>query len=140
MESNGIVQVDTLDILVVDDIFDAGLSSNEEGILGRTLPTPVFREFLPQERLESANDNIYVDINKWTTDLSEMPTVTLKGIHKYFITDLDEDERPRGAGKHKISGYQLFKYGYVKVKKKSNWPTAVEGDPKAPFSLASTSW
>ena len=23
---------------------------------------------------------------------------------------------------------------------KSNWPTAVEGDPKAPFSLASTSW
>ena len=24
--------------------------------------------------------------------------------------------------------------------KKSNFPTAVEGDPKAPFSLASTSW
>ena len=107
MESSGIVQVDTLDILVVDDIFHAGLSSNEEGILGRTLPTPMFRELLPQERLESANDNIYVDINKW-------PTVTLKGIHKYFITGLDEDERPRGAEKHKISGYHLFKDGYVK--------------------------
>ena len=25
-------------------------------------------------------------------------------------------------------------------KKKSNFPTAVEGDTKAPFSLASTSW
>ena len=23
---------------------------------------------------------------------------------------------------------------------KSNWPTAVEGNPKAPFSVASTSW
>ena len=80
----------------------------------------MFREHLPQERLESANDNIYVDINKWTTDLSEMPTVTLKGIHKYFITDLDEDERPRGAEKHNISGYQLFKDGYVmKVKVKA---------------------
>ena len=47
MGSSGIVQVDTLDILVVDNIFDAGLSSNEEGILGRTLPTPVFQELLP---------------------------------------------------------------------------------------------
>ena len=26
------------------------------------------------------------------------------------------------------------------IKKISNFPTAVEGDPKAPFSLASTSW
>ena len=47
MESSSIVQVDTLDILVVNDVFDAGLSSNEEGILGKTLPTPVFRELLP---------------------------------------------------------------------------------------------
>ena len=43
-----------------------------------------------------------------------MPTVTLKGIHKYFITDLDENERRRGAEKHKIPEYQLFKDGYVK--------------------------
>ena len=35
-------------------------------------------------------------------------------IHKYFVSDKEEDRLDRGATKHKIAGNKPFKEGYVK--------------------------
>ena len=47
MESSGIVQVDTLDILVVDDIFDAGLVQMKKAFWGEPYRLLCFENFYP---------------------------------------------------------------------------------------------
>ena len=65
---------------------------------------PSQREISVDERTLTPDDNLDNNIQEWTTDISEMPFITMEGIQKYFGTDLDQNEKPRGAYKHKISG------------------------------------
>ena len=72
------------------------------------------REIQVSEFSKDEKENLHKDISTWTTELRHLPTISHKQIHKYFVSYKDEDRLERGATKHKIAGYQLFKEGYVK--------------------------
>ena len=67
-----------------------------------------------------ANSSVYLQMNahknitEWTTDLTDMPDLSFQKIHDYFVNVISNDGQKREAMKHKTSGYQLFKDGYVK--------------------------
>lgn len=58
--------------------------------------------------------NAHKNITEWTTDLTDMPDLSFQKIHDYFVNAISNDGQKREAMKHKTSGYQLFKDGYVK--------------------------
>ena len=49
-----------------------------------------------------------------STSLEHLPPLTRETIHSYTVLGDNFDSKERGDVKHKISGYQLFKDGYVK--------------------------
>eukprot|EP00794_Sanderia_malayensis_P012567 gene12567-13854_t len=83
----------------------------------------VFRELQPSELNEDEDETFHKRIHTWTTELIALPKITNEKIHEYLVLDKvkSEDNLNRGAVKHKIAGYQLFKEQYVKgVKCKPN--------------------
>ena len=83
-------------------------------------PRPVFREISNSELSKTVEENIALLINDWTSDLTDLPAISHERIHKYLVLGKSFDNQPRGAGNHKILGYQLFKESYVqKIRIKS---------------------
>ena len=87
MESSGIVQVDTLDILVVDDIFDAGLVQMKKAFWGEPYRLLCFENFYPRRDWKA--QMIIFTLMLTNGQRTEMLTVILKGILK-LIMDLAE--------------------------------------------------
>ena len=78
-------------------------------------PRPVFRELTDEELLEDNEERINSGITSWSRDISLLPPISHKLLNEYMIDGtIDIDKRARGADKHKVIGYQLFKEGYVK--------------------------
>ena len=76
---------------------------------------PVFREISSQFNQIDAEEVVQEQISSWSRCLSLLPNISQEKIHKYFIIDdSSTDFGARGASKHKISGYQLFKENFVK--------------------------
>ena len=76
---------------------------------------PVFREISSQFNQIDAEEVVQEQISSWSRFLSFLPNISQKEIHKYLIIDdSSTDFEARGASKHKISGYQLFKENFVK--------------------------
>ena len=101
-----------LNIELEVEIFDIISGMNDADIRNNTnFPTHIFREISGDERTLNLDNNI----QEWPTDISEMPFITLEGIQKYFVTDLDQDEKPRGAYKHKISGKLKCSWLYLNL-------------------------
>ena len=54
-------------------------------------------------------------MTRWTKDLTLLPSISQKLLKDYLLDGtISIDNRSRGAMKHKILGYQLFKEHYVK--------------------------
>ena len=77
-------------------------------------PRPVFREISNLESSHAIEENAHEKITLWASDLTELPSITQESIHKYMVVGNSFDDTPKGAIKHKIMGYQLFKENYVK--------------------------
>ena len=76
---------------------------------------PVFREISVQEYEQNEEQTIKETITSWPTDISLLPSICHSKIKNYMIDGtISLDNRSRGAYKHKIQGYQLFKESYVK--------------------------
>ena len=85
-------------------------------------PRPVFREITDEELLRDEEEAINSGIKVLLRDISLLPAVSHKLMKDYLIDGtIDLDKRSRGADKHKVMGYQLFKENYVKkVRVKAN--------------------
>ena len=78
-------------------------------------PRPVFREITNEEFLNDDEEVINSAITSWSRDLSLLPPISHKRMKDYLIDGtINIDKRSRGADKHKVMGYQLFKENYVK--------------------------
>ena len=94
------------------------LLSNSDTDLGpsffqssRVGPRPVFRE-ITNEELEVDEEGT---LSPWTRDLSLLPPVSHDLLYSYLVEGtISVDNRRRGAIKHKILGYQLYKENFVK--------------------------
>jgi len=76
--------------------------------------TLVVREIPDEEFNEDEEDFIFKKVLTWTTDLTNLPPITHSHIYEYMIeATISVDNKSRGATKHKILGYQLFKEHYV---------------------------
>ena len=100
-----------------------------ENVLGNSLfedsvkvPKPVFREIKKKELLVDDEEQLSQNITDWSKDLSELPPIRQSFIKDYLVDEtISVDNYGKGANKHKISSYKLFKDNYVKdVKVKSN--------------------
>ena len=49
----------------------------------------------------------------WTKNISDLPDFSHEFLEKHLVSDAGIDRQPKGAGRHKKLGYQLFKSGYV---------------------------
>ena len=77
---------------------------------------PVFRE-ITDEELAVHEESLTTNINEWTRDLSLLPPVSHKKLYDYMVEGtISIDNKSRGAIKHEILGYQLFKENFVKSK------------------------
>jgi len=65
----------------------------------------------------SLEEEVDIPSPDWTIDLSKLPDISHKHIHNYLVVDQSFDNKSRGANKHKIKGYQLYKENYVKMVK-----------------------
>lgn len=105
------INLDTsLDILL--STAESGPSFFQSSCTG---PIPAFREITNEERSVVIEEEVQKDVTTWTADLTGMPFLTQEDIDKYFVIGNSLDNKPRGAMKHKILGYQLFKEEYVKT-------------------------
>jgi len=77
-------------------------------------PKPLYREILSEESSFEKEEEVQNSIADWTTNLVNLPGITQERIHICLVVGKSFDNQPRGALKHKINGYQLFKDGYVK--------------------------
>ena len=78
-------------------------------------PRPVFREITDEELLRDEEEEINSGVKVWSRDISLLPAVSHKLMRDYLIDGtIDLDKRSRGADKHKVMGYPLFKENYVK--------------------------
>ena len=75
---------------------------------------PVFREITKEEYSSDLEEIVQEEIKVWSSSLEHLPPLTHEKIHSYMVLGESFDSKERGAVKHKISGYQLFKDGYVK--------------------------
>ena len=73
-----------------------------------------FRE-IPKEELALDEEEVLMQpITSWSKDLTNLPPISHSSLYKYLVEGIvNVDERSRGAMKHKIQGYQLFKEHYV---------------------------
>ena len=78
-----------------------------------TKPVAVYKEF-EQDNERDIEEIIQENIKEWTSDLSKLPPVSHEKIHEYLAIGKSFGNEPKGALKHKINGYQLFKEGFVK--------------------------
>lgn len=103
----------------VVDVFGDGSSFSQSSC---KVPSPLFREIPSDEYDRDDDEVINTGITSWTKDLDLLPQLSHKLINDYFVHNtIDIDKRSRGANKHKVLGYQLFKENYVKdIKVKSN--------------------
>ena len=71
---------------------------------------------VPKEELALDEEEVLMQqITSWSKDLSNLPPISHSSLYKYLVEGIvNVDERSRGAMKHKIQGYQLFKEHYVK--------------------------
>ena len=86
------------------------------------VPKPVFRDITKEELLVDDKEQLSQNITDWSKDLSELPPIRQSFIKDYLVDEtISVDNYGKGANKHKINGYKLFKDNYVKdVKVKSN--------------------
>lgn len=112
-----VINKDT-DLDIILSSTDLGPSFSQSSCV---VPRPVFKELTNAERDEEVEERTHEDISQWSTDLAAMPSITQEKIHQYLVLGNSCDSKPKGATKHKILGYQLFKESYVKkVRVKSN--------------------
>ena len=85
------------------------------------VPTPVFCKISETEFNKNIKAEVHNSVKGWTKDLSFLPNILHKHIHDYLIDGLGPNNRPRGARKHQIQGYQLFKEHYMKKVSKGQY-------------------
>ena len=77
----------------------------------------VFRVIPEEETLEDEEDRINSSITIWSRDISLLPDITHSRIHNYLVDSsvvVEDTSELRGAKKHKVLGYRLFKDGFVR--------------------------
>ena len=73
----------------------------------------VFRDLEPSELDKDEGEAFHKGIHTWTTELKALPNITNEKIYEYLVSE-KTNNFSKGAVKHKVAGYQLFKEGYVK--------------------------
>ena len=87
-------------------------SSDSQKNSESTKPVAVYKE-IEQDSERNIEEIIQQNIKEWTSDLSRLPPVSHEKIHEYLVIGKCFGNEPKGALKHKINGYQLFKEGFV---------------------------
>ena len=101
-------------VLLSNSDTDLGPSFFQSSSVG---PRPVFRE-ITNEELEVDEEGTLSKGVTWTRDLSLLPPVSHDLLYSYLVEGtISVDNRRRGAIKHKILGYQLYKENFVKKTK-----------------------
>ena len=80
-----------------------------------TKPVAVYNRARKRKRIKGI---IQENTKEWTRVLSRLPPISRDKNHDYLVTGKKSfGMEPKGALKHKINVYQLFKEGSVKKKK-----------------------
>ena len=111
MDIKSIEMDEDFNVLLSNSDTDLGPSFFQSSSVG---PRPVFRE-ITNEELEVDEEGTLSKGVTWTRDLSLLPPVSHDLLYSYLVEGtISVDNRRRGAIKHKILGYQLYKENFVK--------------------------
>ena len=90
---------------IVDDVNRSTIRNFNKNIVTPGCKRIALREIQVSEFSKDENQNLHKDVSTWTTELRHLPKISHEQIHKYFVSDKDEDRLEKGATKHKIAGY-----------------------------------